>query len=103
MFWYNEATSEDLIYYDAQSLAFYDDGVVIGSYATNIYFSYQPDCSTQSVVTVTKDLGPAKSKSYSYQVIDNDGYVWWEGNVNIDANTCIALELTLDKSTKIQN
>ena len=104
VFWYNKTTSDSLMSYDAQSLTIYVDNQVIGSYATNVYFTSQPDCSTQSVVTTTKDLGPAKSKSYSYKVVDDDGYTWWQGNINIDANTCLALELQWSsaKSHKIK-
>ena len=100
VFWYNEATANNLMAADAQSLTLYVDGSVIGSYATNVYFSSSPDCTAQSVVTVTKDLGSAKSKSYSYKVIDDDDYTWWEGNINVDANTCLAFELTWSKCLK---
>ena len=102
VFWYNKATSDTLLAYDAQSLTFYVDDQVVGSYATNVYFTSQPDCKTESVVKVTKDLGSAKSKSYSYKVVDDDGYTWWQGNVNIDANTCLALQLDATKSLRVK-
>jgi len=97
VFWYNESASEFLMEYDAISLTIYVDNQVIGSYATNVYFTSQPICETPSVVKVTKDLGNVKTQSYNYRVIDQDGYEWWTGNVNVNANTCTPLQLTISK------
>ena len=98
VFWYNQATADSLQDYDAQSLTISVDNQVIGSYATNVYFAEAPTCKTSSVVTTTEDLGGAKSKSYSYTVTDQDDFVWWSGNINVDANTCTGIELQWSNS-----
>ena len=100
VFWYNATTSENLMAADAQSLTIYVDGKVIGSYATNVYFSSAPTCSESSVVTAKKDLGSDKKKSFSYKVIDDDDFTWWEGTIQYEANTCMSLKLDLSKSLK---
>ena len=98
VFWYNQTTAGNLIENDAQSLTIYVDGKVIGSYATNVYFASAPSCSESSVVTDKKDLGSDKKKSFSYKVIDDDNYTWWDGTIQYEANSCITLELDLSKS-----
>ena len=97
VFWYNQTASEGLIAADAQSLKFYVDEELIGSYASDVYFTSSPDCTTASVVTSKKDLGTDKKKSFSYKVIDDDDFTWWEGTIEYEANTCIALELQWSK------
>jgi hypothetical protein len=94
-FYYDEATSTNLINDGATSLTIKVDGSVIGSYATSVFFTGTPDCSTASVVFVEKDLGTDKSKSYSYSIKDDRGHEYWSGTVTFDANTCTATKLTL--------
>ena len=94
VFWYNQATSEGLQFDLSSSLSFYVDGVIVGSTATSQYWTGGPVCGANGSITVEKDLGLVKSKSYSYQVKDDWGDVIWSGNVSFDANTCLAFELT---------
>lgn len=100
VFWYGKTTSEGLIENDAQSLKIYLDGELLGSYAGDVYFASEPDCETTSTVKVTKDLGGNKTQSYSYKVVDDDDFTWWEGNVNVNANTCTTLELPWSSKKK---
>jgi hypothetical protein len=94
VFWYGKTSSEELIDFGSKSLTYYLDGQIVGSSAANVFFTGAPNCGQNSSVTVTKKLGAAKSKSYSYKVVDQDNDVIWEDVVNIDANTCLKLELT---------
>jgi hypothetical protein len=59
------------------------------------YWTSAPNCGQNGSMTITKNLGESKSKAYSYSVIDEDGYTWWQGTINFDANTCLKTELTL--------
>ena len=94
VFWYNQATSNYLTSDPpSQSLVFYVDGVVVGSTAANVYWNSAPSCGTNGSITVEKDLGFSKSKSYNYRVVDNNNLELWSGNVSLDANTCLALQL----------
>lgn len=92
--WYGQETSEAMVSDWISSLTFYVDGKVVGSSASNVYFTGAPDCGAEASVTVTKDLGLTKGKSYEYSVIDDWGDMIWSGILNFEANTCMKLELT---------
>ena len=53
-----------------------------------------PDCGQNGTITVTKDLGSVPTRASTYEVYDEDGYMWWSGVVNFDANTCTSFQLT---------
>lgn len=93
VFWYSQTTSAELIADNATSLTIRVDGSVVGSYATSVYFTGVPTCMQNGAVSVTKDLGGDKSKSYSYSVIDDTGWEYWSGTVTFTANTCLPQEL----------
>jgi hypothetical protein len=94
VFWYNGSTSEYLYNLSSESLTFYVGGNVVGSTAATQYWTGAPSCGANASITVERDLGTSKSKSYSYEVVDNDGYQVWAGNVEFEANTCTAIQLT---------
>ena len=100
VFWYNEAASTGLINDGATSLTYYIDGEVVGSSATNVFWSGAPECSQDGSITTTKDLGSVKTQSYSYSVKDQTGHEYWSGTLNFNANTCFATELSWSKSAK---
>lgn len=93
VFWYTEAASTGLIENDAQSLTIYVADELIGSYASSVFFTESPNCEVSSVVSVTKNFGGDKQKTYPYKVIDNNNVTWWEGTVTLEANTCMQFEL----------
>lgn len=79
----------------ATTLNYYVDGQFVGSTSASQYWTGAPNCGQNGSMTITKNLGESKSKAYSYSVIDEDGYTWWQGTINFDANTCLKTELTL--------
>ncbi|MFY0685970.1 MAG: hypothetical protein JXQ90_02335 [Cyclobacteriaceae bacterium] len=95
VFWYGEAASQFLVDDEAISLTYYVDGEIVGSGAADVYWnsSVAPDCGEQGTVTVSKDLGSAKSLTLPFYVEDQTGHQYYSGNVTFDANTCLALEL----------
>jgi hypothetical protein len=93
VFWYGKVTADSLIADGAASLSIYVDGKVVGSYATNVYFTSDPDCGQHSTVTVEKELGDKSSITLPYNVKDNTGFEYWNGNVEFEANTCNSVEL----------
>jgi hypothetical protein len=93
VFWYGKTTADSLIADGAISLSIFVDGNVVGSYATSVYFTPEPDCGQNSTVTVEKDLGDKNSIKLPYSVIDNTGFEYWSGNVEFEANTCNSIEL----------
>ena len=94
VFWYDQETSGYLDYIYSTSLSFHIDGQIVGSTATSQYWTGAPDCGDDASITITKDLGNVTSLASTYEVIDNDGFVVWEGILNFEANTCLKVELT---------
>ena len=96
VFWYNEEAAVFLLLTDAVTLKYYIDGTLVGSAAASVYWQGAPECGQNGAVTVTKNLGNVKNKTYTYSVKDQDGYEYWSGIVNFTANTCSPIQLTLD-------
>ena len=94
VFWYNEATADSLLEDGAISLTYYVDGTLVGSSAASVYWTGAPECGQEGSVTITKNLGNAKNKTFTYSVKDQDDFEYWSGTVDFKANTCIATELT---------
>ena len=94
VFWYNEATADSLIADQATSLTYYVDDQVVGSSAANVFWTGAPDCGQNGSVTVTKDLGASSNLSYTYKVVDDTGFEYWNGVANFTVNTCTSIELS---------
>ncbi len=93
VFWYGQSTSEGMIDFDSNSLTFYVDGAVVGSTSSSVYWTSAPDCGDNASITVTENLGNVKSRSLTYSVEDQDGYVLWSDIANFEANSCQEIEL----------
>lgn len=93
VFWFNQATADSLINDGATSLTYYINGEVAGSAATNVYWTGAPDCGQSGSVTIVKDLGTSKSKSFTYSVKDQTGFEYFDGTIAFNANTCLATQL----------
>ncbi len=93
--WYGQAASAELQDWQSASLNFYVDGQIVGSTATNQYWTSAPDCGANASITITKDMGKATALAATYEVVDDWGDTWWSGVLNFEANTCLAVELTL--------
>jgi len=91
VFWYNQNTSNILVNDGATSLTYYMDGQIVGSSATSVYWYSAPNCG--QAVTVIKNFGNVKSKSFSFSVIDDTGWTYWSGTVTLQANSCWKEEL----------
>ena len=95
IFWYMQSVSSSLSSDGITSLAYYVEGELVGSSAASVFHTSSPDCGANGTVTVTRDLGSAKSKQYVFRVIDSENdEIVWEGTLNFKANTCTALQLT---------
>ena len=100
VFWYNETAANGLVDDGATSLTYYVDGKIVGSSASNVFWTGSPDCGQNSSVSITKDLGNVKTQAYSYSVKDQTGFEYWSGTLNFNANTCFAIELSWSKKKK---
>jgi hypothetical protein len=95
VFWYGKATADWLISNNISTLTYYVNGQISGSQNANLYWSGAPSCGQSASVTVTKNLGSSKSKSYLFQVKDQNYNVIWEGMADFEGNVCTKLELIL--------
>jgi len=94
VFWYDQATADYLTNICVStSLTYYVDGQVVGSSAASVFFTGAPNCGQNSTITVTKDLGSVKSKSFSFSIKDDIGDELWNGTDNFTANTCLIIKL----------
>lgn len=91
--WFGEDTSNDLQLNGATTLTYYVDDNVVGSSATNVFWTGAPNCGQNASITIIKDLGAATNKSFTYRVQDQLGIDRWSGILNFSANTCEAVEL----------
>ena len=66
---------------------------MVGTQGTNTYWTGAPDCGQSGSITVTKDLGSDKTKSFTYSVVDDLGDEIWGGNLEFTGNTCWGHEL----------
>ncbi|MFT5820524.1 MAG: hypothetical protein ACI8ZM_001767 [Crocinitomix sp.] len=92
--WYGESAADGLVADGATSLTYFVDGSLVGSGASNVFWTSSPTCGQDGSVTITKDLGSVKTQSYTYSVIDQTGWEYWSGIMNFNANTCTEVELT---------
>jgi hypothetical protein len=92
VFWVTESATDVISAAGGESLYYYVDNKLIGSTGL-VYFNAAPACGASGAVTHTVDLGKSKSLSYTYEVIDNNGIIWWEGVINYQANICQTFEL----------
>jgi hypothetical protein len=94
VFWYNQSTANHLVTDGSTALTYTVDGKIVGSSAANVYYTSAPDCGSNGSITVEKDLGSSKSKSFSYSIKDQTGDIIWSGSVTFEANTCTKTQLT---------
>lgn len=93
VFWYDENTSESLQLNGASSLTYYFNGELVGSTATNVYWSGSPECGQNASITVTKNNMTSRSQNFTYLIKDQLGIERWTDEINLKANKCTSLEL----------
>ena len=59
----------------------------------NSYWTVNTDNGQSGSITVTKDLGSGKTKSFSYSVVDDLGVKIWGGNLEFTRKTYWGHEL----------
>lgn len=93
VFWYNKATSDSLTADAATALTYYVDGQIVGSSATSVYWISAPTCGQGGSITVSKDLGTVKNKTYTYSIKDQTGFEYWNGTINFTGGNCLTQQL----------
>ena len=66
---------------------------MVGTQDINSYWTVTPNNGQSVSITVTKDLGSDKKKSFTYSVVDDLCDEIWGGNLEFTGNTCWGHEL----------
>ena len=91
--WYDQSSSQSFLFSGISSLKFYVDETLVGSTDASVYWTNAPECGENGSITVTKELGNSKSKTFTYKVENNFGTIVESGILNISANSCEAIKI----------
>jgi hypothetical protein len=100
IFYYGQAASIRMISQNSQTITLYVGETTpterIGSYPTSKYWNGVPPCGSDGTMTVQRNLGTAKTKSFKYMIVDDLGREIWKGTAEWKATTgsvCTVIEL----------
>ncbi len=93
VFWQGKTSADEFATAGVKTLFYYVDEQLVGSSSATLYWTGKPDCGQNGSISVTKDLKGSKSRAFTYKVNDEDGFTWYQGVINFDANTCLGFEL----------
>jgi hypothetical protein len=99
VFWFGQSISAFLQQDQALSLTYYVNGSIVGSSATNVYWTSAPNCNQAGSVTYKHTLGKNKTATLSFSIKDQTNWEYWSGTVSFEANKCLQYELS-DKKSK---
>lgn len=95
IFWYNSSISGALQANDSQTLRFTVNNELLGSAPTTNYWDEEPGCDSLDIIKFTIPLDKKQAVIYNYSVKDEHDSVFWTGSINLLAERCHKLELTL--------
>ena len=104
LFYLNEDAAI-FLYNNVQKLTFYIDGNNIGSqYNNGGFYTSQtpPNCFDNFFTTSSVYWSDNSYTTISWEAIDETGYVWYSTSTSLEANECLAMELTAKKLTVYQ-
>jgi hypothetical protein len=84
-------TSDSLLANGITTLTYYVDGALVGSTASNVYFTGVPNCGATGAITVSKTFTGNNSKTYNYYIKDDLGITLINANVTFKGNTCTSV------------
>lgn len=105
IFYLDQAAGIYLYNEGVDKLTFYIDGNNIGSqYNDGGFYTAQtpPNCFDNFFTTGSVYWSNNSYTTISWEAIDETGYVWYNSEVYIEANTCTTMELTGNKLTVYQ-
>ena len=91
--WYGKDYSASMSLSGTTSLRYFVNEELVGSTDPAVYFSGPPDCGQNGSITVTRDLGSAKNKTYTYRVENQLGATLESGIINFAGGECVKVEL----------
>lgn len=94
VFYHGQLTAQHYIDEGITQTKVFVDGNLEGFLSPNTHWSFVPDCNSSTAVTIPNyGLGFAKSKSFTYQVKDQNNQVLASGNFTIYGNQCTSVEI----------
>lgn len=96
VFWYNFPTSNYLDVFGHTELNYFVEGKLVAEGGNDMPFIHAPDCFADSTISLTLDLPNVKTKTFSYQVTNQNDVEVWSGDVNVIADSCTQLRLILN-------
>lgn len=100
VFYYDEATADQLLSDGAITMTYFVDGKEIGSADAAIYWTGPPDCGQDGSVGVVKEWSNDRTKTYSFSGQDQTGWEFWGNTVTFHANTCVTMQLVASSRKK---
>ncbi len=91
--WIHDSSAQKMMRDTIQNLIIYVDGDVVGSLSVGQNFMTAPDCGAANTITLTRDLFSAKTRAFSYRILDDRSIKRFAGVLTFNGNTCEKNEL----------
>ncbi|MCB0820057.1 MAG: hypothetical protein KDC13_05510 [Bacteroidetes bacterium] len=94
VFYHDQATAQHYLDDGITQTKVFVDGTIEGYLSPNTHWSFIPDCNSTTAVTIPNyGLASAKSKTFTYQVKDQNNQLLTSGTFTIYGNQCTAVEV----------
>ncbi len=91
--WFNQAASTGIQNNGGDTLNVYLGGQLVETLPSTVFWSSKPNCGQSGIIQFNRDLQTSKIKAISYSVRDQNGWVYWSGLLDFNANKCKIFEL----------
>jgi hypothetical protein len=94
VFWISDSSAQEMVDDGVQGLTVYINGDIEGQISlTGQNFTEAPECGATNALTVERDLLSARTKAFSYRILDDQSVKRWAGAMTMNGNTCEKFEL----------
>jgi uncharacterized protein (TIGR02145 family) len=101
VFYFNQKTSADLQNEGATTITVFLEDENIGSIPSSSYLNSVAFCGQAGGISVTKDLGFEKKKSYKYSVRDQRNNEYWSGFVTLNPKKCESIQINFETNDAV--
>jgi hypothetical protein len=91
--WFTKSYSEKLLNDGTSYLIFKLDNDTAGTLPADEYWVNRPDCDIENALTIERDLGHSKSKTFTFSVYNDTAFNLSKGFVNFKGNKCESVEV----------
>ncbi len=94
VFWISDSSAQQMLNDGIQSLTLYiEDDIEAQIQLTSQTFTVSPDCGDANATTVVRNLLSARTRAFSYRVLDDQSVKRWAGAFTMNGNQCEPFEL----------